>query len=158
MRKIKMTRKKIVAGGAAALVLASAGVAFAFWTQSGSGSGSAGTGNTTPVTVNQTSTNTGLYPGGSAALTGTITNPNSSPVMVAAVTATVGTLNIQTIPAKPACTAADFTVTGTSSAPGSVAGNATGGAWTGLSLNMVNSGTNQDNCKGVTVPIVYVSN
>jgi hypothetical protein len=142
MRRIQWSRKKVVALAAAGFMTLTGGVAFAFWSQSGAGSGSATAGSTVAVTVNQTSTNTGLYPGGSTALTGTITNPNASPVTVTAVTAVVTTFTAGGAPLP--CTQADFSITGTSTAPGSVAGAATGGAWTGLTLNMTNAGTNQD--------------
>jgi hypothetical protein len=31
------------------------------------------------------------------------------------------------------------------------------GSWSGLSLSMTNSGSNQDNCKNVTVPVAYTA-
>ncbi len=128
-----------------------AGVAaYGFWSTGGSGSGTAGTGTTISATVIQTSSATGLYPGGSVALSGNFNNPNSGAVYVAGVTAAVHAFNSQTDVSKPACTQADFSVTGTSNAPGSIAAGSGVGAWSGLTLNMTNSGANQDNCKSLS--------
>lgn len=160
MRKIHWTKKSVIAAvSIGAVVVASGGVAFAFWTAAGSGTGSGATGTTAALTVVQSSVNTGLYPGGTTALAGTITNPNPSPVTVTAVTATVTAFTSRTDATKPACTQADFTITGTSTVASPVPANSSsGGAWSGLSLSMTNSVTNQDNCKTVTVPITYASN
>ena len=70
-------------------LLALGGLAVAFWTAGGSGTGSGTTGSGSALTVNQTVSPTGLYPGGSSALSGNFTNPNSGSVYIAAVTATV---------------------------------------------------------------------
>jgi len=129
---------------------------YAYWTTTGTGSGSATTGTTIGITVNQTSVNTALYPGASSALSGDFTNTNTSAVYVAAVTASVTAFSAQANVAKPACTQADFTITGTATVGASVPVG-TGGAWSGLSLAMTNSATNQDNCKSITVPITLAS-
>jgi hypothetical protein len=123
--------------------------AYAYWTITGSGAGTAGTGTPVAVVVNQTSSATGLYPGGSVALSGNFNNPNSGAVYVASVTATVQTFSSQADNAKPACTQADFTVTGSSNTPGSIAAGNAVGSWSGLTLTLGNSGTNQDNCKSL---------
>src|SRR5207244_9881129 len=62
------------------LVLTLGGIAFAFWTAGGSGSGTANAGTTASVTVNQTVSPSGLYPGATAALSGNFDNPNSANV------------------------------------------------------------------------------
>ena len=121
---------------------------FAYWTTGGSGTGSATTGTTSTITVNQTSASSGLYPGGSVALSGNFTNGNSSPVSAFSVQADSG---------KPACTQADFSISGTATV-GAQVPVGTGGSWSGLSLNMTNSGANQDNCKSITVPVAYTAN
>ncbi len=48
--------------------------AYAYWTTTGNGTGSATTGTDHGVTVNQTSPSSGLYPGGSVALSGDFTS------------------------------------------------------------------------------------
>jgi hypothetical protein len=75
------------------------------------------------------------------------------------VTASVDTFSIRPDLTKPACTQADFTITGTStpSPIGEISHGLGVGAWAGLTLNMTDSLTNQDNCKNITVPITFAS-
>lgn len=139
--------------------LATAAVAFAYWTQGGTGSGTASTGSTTPITVNQTSTVSGLYPGGPAVtLSGNFDNPNAQPVHLSSVTATVHAFTSHAVDgAKPDCTAADFAIGG-STGP-IVVPNGTGvGSWTGLTVRLVDGAGNQDNCKNVTITLDYTAN
>jgi hypothetical protein len=148
---------RFVALAAGALAVALAGVAFAFWTQGGSGSGGATAGTTTAITVNQTSTPTGLYPGGPAqALSGTFTNPNPHPVRISAVTAAVHPFSVQSDSSKPPCTEGDFAVGGTSGLTTVPAGTGVG-TWSGLTVSMVNGTGNQDNCKGVSITLDYTA-
>ena len=86
--------KRRMAVVASVVVLASAVGAYAYWTQGGSGTGTATADTTSSITVNQTSSVTGLYPGGAAAgLSGNFDNPNSSPVTISSVTATVSSVS-----------------------------------------------------------------
>src|SRR4051794_26060108 len=125
--------------------------AYAYWTAGGSGSGSAATGTTVPITVNQTGSVTGLYPGATpTALSGTFTNTNSGAVHVSTVTAAVHTFSSQTDLTKPACTQADFAIGGSSSPNTDVPAGTGVGAWSGLTIQLVNSATNQDNCKSLS--------
>lgn len=154
MRRISL--KMLVAGFVISTIVG--GAAFTYWTIAGSGSGTAGTATPSSVTVVQTSTATGLYPGGSVALSGNFNNPNAGPVYVTAVTAAVHAFSTQPDGTKPACTQADFSITGTSNTPGSIAAGSAVGTWNGLTLNMANAGTNQDNCKGLSsIQIDYTS-
>ena len=154
---MRLKKRTLVLLGVMVVAVAASIGAYAYWTASGSGSGSATTGTTVGITVNQTSVNTALYPGGTTALSGNFTNTNASPVYVAAVSASVTAFSSQGDLSKPACTQADFTITGTAPVAAQVPVG-TGGSWSGLSLNMTNAGTNQDNCKSITVPITYTSN
>jgi hypothetical protein len=139
------------------VAVVAAGVAFAYWTAAGGGSSSASTGTAASVAVNPTVSPTGLYPGGAAALSGNFDNPNSGSVYVSAVTASVTAFSVQADNTKPACTQANFSITGTASVNAEiVAGNGVG-SWSGLSLNMSDTGTNQDNCKNITVPITLTA-
>lgn len=142
------------------MALAGAGAAFAYWTISGSGNGTANTGAPATVTVVQTSTNTITAAGGSIALSGDFNNPNSGSTYVTSVTATVGVFSTTAkFAGDPPCTAADFTITGTSNTPGDVPTGNGVGAWSGLTLTLTDSATNQDNCESLTtIPIVYTSN
>jgi hypothetical protein len=152
-----MKKVRFVALAAAALAVAVAGIAFAYWTQGGTGSGGATAGTTSAITVKQTGTPTGLYPGGPAQpLSGTFDNPNPGAVHISAVTATVHTFSTQTDNTKPACTAADFAVGGTSGAATVPSGTGVG-AWSGLTIRMLDGAGNQDNCKGVSITLDYTA-
>lgn len=153
MRKLFGRRRASAALGLF-LALAVVGGAFAYWTQSGSGSGSASTGTIAAVEVTQTSTPTGMYPGGPALpLAGTFYNPNDGPVMVGTLSAAVHGGWKNTVSGKPDCTADDFEI----SAPLVINGQIPSGtsAWSGLTIRLVNSATNQDACKNVVVDLDY---
>lgn len=78
--------RSATAGVATVLGLAlTSGVALAFWSTSGSGSGTATARSSLNLTGTLSSV-TGLYPGGSLAVTVTVANPNPFPVKVTAVT------------------------------------------------------------------------
>jgi len=64
-------------------LLACASAAFAYWTSTGSGTGDAATGSSGAITVVQTSSVAGLFPGGPAqTLSGNFNNPNAGQVFV----------------------------------------------------------------------------
>ena len=151
-------RIRFLAFTVTAVALVVGGLAYAYWTQGGTGSGSATNGTTSAITVNQTSTATGLYPGGPAVtLSGSFTNPNAHSVSISSITAAVHTLNSQTDSGKPACTAADFAIGGSSGASVVPAGTGVG-SWTGLTVRMLDNSLNQDNCKNVSITIDYTAN
>jgi hypothetical protein len=139
-------------------LLAAAG-AYAYWTAGGSGTGSAATGTSSGITVTQTTTATALVPGGSAALAGKFNNTNAGVVHVNQVNASIGTVTGPNITAQSPCTSADYTLSGFPvTVNADVPTGTAQGNWTGGSIQMVNSGANQDGCKDATVPIVYTSN
>lgn len=147
----RFTKKTKIAIVTAALVIAASGAAYAYWTQLGAGTGSATAGTTVAVVVNQTNTVTGLYPGGPAqALSGNFNNPNSGPVTVGAVSATVTATSVT------GCLPAWYAITGTGTPASQVvpAGSAQG-AWSGLSVSLLNDAANQDVCKTATITITY---
>ena len=150
-------KKKLLALLTAALVLGVGGTAFAYWTAGGSGTGAADTGTSANVTIVQTAfTPDALYPGGAAvALSGTFTNPNSGPVYVAQVTVAI-TPSWSTGGALP-CTPADFVLTQPTATNADVLVNDTS-TWGGATIQMLNTGLNQDNCKNVQPPLLYTSN
>jgi hypothetical protein len=159
-------RKKRFAalGMATFVVLAGAGAAFAYWTTSGSGSGNATSSAPSAIVVNQTTTVAGLYPGDTVALAGNFTNTvNPGSVFITAVTASIGTFSLRPDTTKPACTQADFSITGTSTintvAAGSEVIHGTNvGAWAGLSITLTDTALNQDNCQSLTtIPILYTA-
>jgi len=147
----RFTKKTKIAIVTAALVIGASGAAYAYWTQLGAGTGSATAGTTVAVVVNQTNTVTGLYPGGPAqALSGNFNNPNSGPVTVGAVSATVTATSVT------GCLPAWYAITGTGTPASQVvpAGSAQG-AWSGLSVSLLNDAANQDVCKTATITITY---
>lgn len=161
MRLLGTRKRKVAAGFAIGLVAGMAGIASAYWTQGGSGAGSASTGTTVNVVVNQTSTVSGLYPGGSSqALSGNFSNPNPGSVEVGTVTAVVDpSFSAQGNPGMPACTAADFTISGSAVVDAEIPAGTNVGSWGSggtLTIAMNDLTTNQDNCKSlVSIPIDY---
>ena len=155
--RLKHRSASLVVAGVLALIVS--GLAYAYWTQGGSGTGTATTGTTTAITVNQTGTPSGLYPGGpSAALSGTFDNPNTAPVTLSSVTASVRAFSSHTVDAsKPDCTEADFAIGGTSGANVVPVGNGVG-SWSGLTVRLLDNGLNQNNCKSATITIDYTAN
>jgi hypothetical protein len=149
-------KKKIIVAGVAVAIIG-AGSAFAYWTNTGSGNGSGATGTNSAITVTQTSVVTALAPGAPAqALSGTFTNSNSTPVFVEQVSVSIAAgFSEQADSSKPACTAADFALVQPAATHAEVV---TGTTWSGGSIALINSAANQDNCKNVTVPLVYSSN
>jgi hypothetical protein len=153
LRKFTKKRALIVASIA---VVAVAAVAYAFWSSSGSGSGSAATADpgVQTVTIAQDDPVTGLYPGGPAqTLSGTVTNNNSNPVRV-------GAVSIDSISSSDEanCPASEFTHGGTAPVNADVAGSGGTAPWTGLTVALSDTGVNQDDCKNVDLTIVYEAN
>jgi hypothetical protein len=152
--KKHLTKKRVVFAALVIVALGLAGgVAFAYWTGGGSGSGSAtAAAGPAGLTVNQTSASSGLYPGGSVALSGDFDNSNAYPVYVHSVTASVsGTSDVN-------CLASWFYITGSATVDAQVPTGSAQGAWSGLSLNMTNAAVNQDDCKSATIDIDYTAN
>ena len=156
---MRVSTKLKVMAGATALVVGGSVAAFAYWTTGGTGTGSATTGNVAGITINQTSSPTGLYPGGLAAnLTTTFDNGNASAVQIHQVTAavTAGFTSSAIDSGQPPCTAADFTVSPTQTLDTEIPAGVTAGPT--FTIKLDDRATNQDNCKAVIVPITYTSN
>jgi hypothetical protein len=150
--------KKALAVLTTAALLAGGGTAFAYWTSTGTGSGTAETGTNAAVTVVQTSTNAGMYPGGPAqTLAGNFTNPNAGATYVTAVTTTGYTIDATHVTAGCTVAGGNYTLGGTAPVGANVPSGAAQGTWTGLTITMNNLGTNQDFCKGATVTVAYAS-
>ena len=153
-------RKKTVAIAAACALIAAAG-AYAYWTSTGAGTGTASHASYVPITVVQTSTIAGLYPGGSAVtLSGNFNNTNAGKVRVGSVTVAFAATNPITggSGGTPACTPSDYALEGTADVNAEVNTGTAQGAWTGLTVRMLDSATDQDACKGATLNLVYSSN
>ena len=161
MFRNKFTKKRVLAALSVVGVLAVAVTAFAYWTTSGSGSGSATAGSDAGVTVSGDPAN-GIYPGGSAAVTSTVTNSSSTQKQF--VTNLHVTISIDSVHAGNGCSASWFTYkadseTSGDSNPHAVALNtelATSGTKTvDGHVFMANPNTNQDACKGATINLAY---
>ena len=142
---------------ATVIALIAAGGAYAYFTQTGSGAGSGTTGAGVAVEVIQTSTVSNLTPGSTPqALSGTFNNDNTGGAFVTSITATLDSV---TGAAGPLCTIADYQINGgVAAAVGiTVAPGDGNGAWSGPTIQMLDLGTNQDDCKGATIHVAYTS-
>jgi hypothetical protein len=171
---MKLRTKIAIGATLGAAVLAGGGMAFAYFTSTGTGTGSALVGSATSWTVGESGTPTGgpLYPdagiGGANVQTDSYTVHNGghgsqslASVVVSVANSDGSAWSAQANAGLPACTAADF----------SVGGQAVGTAWTDSSLagdfisgqsktgavtiEMIDSGKNQNNCQGVVVPLYF---
>jgi hypothetical protein len=145
----KFSKKQYLAAGVtAALIVGGAGVAFAYWTSTGTGSGSATTGTSSAFTVAVDNVNLAdLSPNGPTdTVNFTVTNPSSGNQQLNSTTASVvDTTN-------SGCTSGDFSVSATSLDSGSYGTLAHNGSVTGhFTIQMIDTGSNQNACKNVTV-------
>ncbi len=154
----KIFKSPIAVTLALVLLIATAGTAFAYWTAHGSGSQRQGANATTAdLVISQTGTAVGLYPGASASVAGTISNPNNA-FSLTLESGTQVTATVTGTDAGTNCTAANFSVTGTATVSGTL--QASGGnslSWSGLTLNMLNTSSNQDGCKGAKVELSFAT-
>lgn len=148
----------VLAGGG----LAGGGVAYASWSASGTGAGTAATGDTMDFTFTSTVDETGLTPGGPPEdVAFTVTNPGTGSKMLAAVAVTVadatGTAwGADSDPAAPeGCSADDYTVGDVTITPGQIAGGAHLDGTVSMTMN--NLSTDQDACKGQTIPLYFAA-
>ena len=154
------SKKKKTAVATIALMMVTGGAAVAYWSVGGSGTGTAQTGSTVDITVVQTSTVSGLAPGGSAqTLSGTFTNPNPGPVHVMTVTASIASITLAAGVPAGTCDNTDFTLSNAAMTVNAEIPNGTAqGSWSGATIQFNNKATNQDGCKGATVNLAYTVN
>ena len=152
----------IVAGTTAGAVLLGGGVAYAYWTSSSSSTGAAAVGTTSDLTVTQPAGSeiTGLYPDGpSQPVTVRVANPNSAAITLHDVLVTVtgtekpaGTPNL-------GCTASDFSVTDVIAYTGeSIPGLGSTASIVPKRIQLVDTGLDQNACKGATVLLSFSTN
>lgn len=145
MKTLFMRKRVLVLGIVASLAIA--GAAFAYFTNSGSGTGSATVGTSDAITLASDSVGP-LYPGGAdAPVTVDITNPGSGAQYVGTVSGSVAD--------NGGCLGSWFEVDAAPYAA-SLAAGASDSAET--LVRMIDSGTNQDVCKGKTMTINWSSN
>lgn len=151
-------RRKLIAAVTSVALLAVVGVGLAYWTTSGSGTGTATTGAGSAVSITQVGTITGLVPGGAAqAVDFTVTNPKSTPQYVTSVTYSIASIQSSPGVAAVGCSAADFTLVQPNLIDGDLPAGATTFSPSGATLAMIDSATNQNGCKNVTVNLTFAS-
>ena len=155
------TKKRAVAVAVVASLAVSAG-AYAYFTSTGTGSGSATVGTSTAWTVTDNGTDgDALTPGGLTEQTMdySVTNPSSGQQSLAKVTVRVANADGTAWDGFGTCSAADFSVNGAVAGAAyddtEHAGNIAPGATVNnsVTLKMVDTDANQDDCKTVSVPL-----
>jgi hypothetical protein len=160
VEKLFTTRKRrlVVAGAALALAIGVASAAFAYFTTTGTGPGSATAGSSTVLTIVQTNAITGLTPGGPAQpVAFTINNPSpNGDQTLGVVSATVTSV---TPTGANVCTTANFTTTAAGAVVGEIlnGGTFTSTGATEPTVQMVETGANQDGCEGATVNLTLTA-
>jgi hypothetical protein len=148
--------KKRVLALAAVAALAVAGIAYAYWTTSGSGTGSAATGTDAGVTVAQHGTISDLVPGSDAqAVDFTITNPAMTAQYITKVTVSISGITAPSSDTDHPCTTADFTLTQPDAIKADLAHGDTTYSPSGSTLQLKDTASNQDGCKGATVDLAF---
>jgi len=173
MKKFITSKKGLVLLATMIAVVASAVGAYAFFTSTGTGTGSATVGTSTAWAVAETAQAGGpLYPnptigtGDIQTNTYTVTNPSNgqqslNSVDIKVALANGGAWSVQPNLAKPPCNASDFSVggaaVGATHNDASQAGNKASGqvSTSSVTVQMIDNGLNQDNCKGATPPLYY---
>lgn len=146
----------------AAAVLSLAVTAFAFWSTLGDGSGSAATDAAAgDVNINGNAVS-GLAPGLTVALTGTIVNPNNYDVHVDQLS--IDSIAVAEPHLSAGCTLANYSFSNTPVTVNTTLQESNGGTTdevgfpVGLTVTMLETGVNQDVCKGATVTVDYATN
>lgn len=146
-------RKRVVFLAVLAVAAVTAVAAFAYFTTTGSGTGTATVGSDTALTIVQTGSTTGLTPaGGAKTVAYTITNATGNGAQNLGVVS-ISNISVDATHATAGCQASWFIPTAAADPVGTILDGATytSTASTQPTVFMVNSGTNQDSCKGATL-------
>jgi hypothetical protein len=142
---------------AAVLVVGGGGAAFAYWSSSGVGTGEATTGTSEAfVVTSEESTDAPLVPGGESQIVAfTVANPSTATLALSSVVVIVADSDGSAWDAVSGCSAADYVV-GT---PVITYGSVDGGGDVGgtVTVTMIDTSVNQDQCQGVPVPLYFVA-
>jgi hypothetical protein len=156
-----LLRRKAAVFISAIVALSLSTGAIAHWTTGGSGGATAASAISTSVTITQTSTPSGIHPGGPAAdLAGAFDNASDVPVDVDSVSAAISSITRTpaAIAAALPCLVADYQLNDFPVTVGTPVPSGAGvGSWTGASIQLLDSGLNQDGCQGATVHLAYAS-
>jgi hypothetical protein len=155
----RIRRKRSIAALSVVAVLALAGGAYAYFSSNGSGTGTAGVGTSSPFVVTPGTAIGTLYPGGSAVtIPFSVKNNSQGYQNVAAIAATMASANGDIVHGSTEvtnCLASWFTPTPVNPTP--AADLAPGATYSGsVTVQMIDSGTNQDVCKSAS-PDVTIS-
>lgn len=162
----RISKKAVAVGLALGLTLGVAGAAFAYWTSSGTGNGTATTGKAaSTLQITDTTSINDMAPGvAPEGISGTIENTqgtNGQNEYVTSVIVSIGSVTENTPGSgfSGTCSASDYTL---SNATMTVGQDLTPGetvTFSGATIGFNDkAGTNQDNCQGATVNLVYTSN
>jgi hypothetical protein len=157
----KPMRRIVIIGATAGAVLLTGGVAFAFWSSTGTAGGTAEVApDATNLTVTQIGTPTGLFPGGSPVdIVAKVDNPSGTAIQLTDVTVTVTDV-VDGLGASigAGCPTTDFAIADTSYAGELIAAGGTSGNETVATIQLLETGVNQDDCKGADVVLSLVAN
>ena len=146
----------------AVAVLAIAAVAYAFWSAAGDGTGTAATDSASGALTINGDALTGLAPGRTVALTGTIVNPNDYDVRVSSLQ--VDSIAVDAAHLGAGCALANYDFSASPVTVNTTLQESNGGATdevafpAGLTVTMLETGANQDACKGATITVDYSTN
>lgn len=155
MKRWNGRKKKLSLLSALAVAAATAVAAYAYFTTTGSGTGSASVTTNTALTITQTNSITGLTPAGpSAAVTFSITNAAANGDQNLG-KVTISNIAVDSTHQTAGCQASWFSAIAPASAVGTInAGTTyTSVAGTQPSVQMTESGTNQNACQGATLTL-----
>ena len=162
--RILRFKKTIVIASIAALSVAGAGAAFAFWSSTGTGDGTATTGQAVQFVITEGAKAGTLAPGNLAGQTVafTVSNPGPGQLYLGTVTVTladaagVAWAPVTTQPTPGTMRCQRLCPAGHSHAGRPDPGGST--AFAGASIGFNDKSTNQDACKGATIPLLYTAN
>lgn len=154
-------RRTVIVGATVGAVLLTGGVAFAFWSSTGTGSGAAAVGTAAgSLTVVQSGTApSDLRPGGTPQdVTVTVTNSSGTAIGFTDVTVTIDDV-VEDASVTGTCSPLDFAIVDNASYSGEVldaGGDST--TFVAATLQLTETGVNQDACKGADVSLSLVAN
>ena len=156
--KLIKSKKGLALLAVLAIVAISAVGAYAYFTSNASGNGSASVGTSSALTITQTNTISGLLPDG-ATHTVAYTIANTSTAAQNLGNVTVSNIAVDSVHATAGCLASWFTANDPAGAPGTIAGSSTytSAAGTQPSIQMNDSGGNQDACKGASLALTLTA-
>jgi hypothetical protein len=154
VRKFKFTKKRVIIVLAAIGVLALSGAAVAYFTGSGSGTGTATVGSASTVTVSGTVADS-LFPGSASDVAITVENTGSGPQHV-------GSVHLDSVDVDSGHSTCDTSAFSMDDVSVDQTLDKNGGvndtAHVTGSLQMSDSGSNQDGCQGATLTLNLSSN